>query len=215
MRVLVSLIILLAVSLPLRAQEAPDFSNCAELNTDAVRLACYDEIARGNARSQGSEETENEDATIAPNSYSNWNVRTEVSRIDDSTKVFISTNALEMSSGRYGGQVRFVLLMACRENSTNIWIHFGGHFMSDHQHGRVTYRIDDRNAQTKAFRESNNHEALGLWSGNSAIPFIKSMFGAERLFVQATPYSESAVDGEFDISGLEEVVQPMREACNW
>ena len=41
------------------------------------------------------------------------------------------------------------------------------------------------------------------------------MFGAKKLFVEATPFSETAVRGEFDIAGLETAIEPLRKACHW
>jgi type VI secretion system protein VasI len=41
------------------------------------------------------------------------------------------------------------------------------------------------------------------------------LFGGNRLYVRATPYSESAVDGVFNITAIEEVIQPLRKACGW
>src|SRR5690606_23149510 len=102
------------------------------------------------------------------------------------------------------------------ENSTNVHISFAEHFMADLQGGgRVTYRIDDQRAKTRNFRESNDHSVLGLWGGGNSIPWLRELFGSERLVVRATPFNESAVEGEFNITGLEEVIKPLREACNW
>ena len=94
------------------------------------------------------------------------------------------------------------LSIVCRENKTNLYFRFAGDFMSSlNGGGTITYRVDKHPAQTKGFEESNNHEALGLWGGADAIPFIQGLFGAERLFVRATPHNESAVSGEFVLTG--------------
>lgn len=214
MRIFFFTCFVLIAAAPATALDIQTLNECAALSDDEARLACFDNAladAEETDAGSGSETMEAEQ----PVDSSAWDVTTEISRIDDSTKVFLTTPALEINRGRFGNGVRFVMLIACRENSTNLWFHFGGFFMSDYQHGRITYRIDDQPAQTKRFRESNNNEALGLWSGNTAIPFIKSLFGAERLFIRATPHSESAVEAEFDIAGLESVIEPLRDACNW
>lgn len=182
------------------AENSDSIKRCNALKTDAVRRACFDHIAKGSS---------------VPEVQSNWVVRFDTSKVDDTRTVILSTQALEISSGRYGNISRFTLMIACRENTTNLWIHFGGHFMSDYQHGRVTYRIDQNPAKRKRLRESNNNESLGLWNGGAAIPFIKALFGAGRLYVQATPHSESSVEAEFDISGLEDAIKPLRESCHW
>jgi len=72
----------------------------------------------------------------------------------------------------------------------------------------------ERIGSLKPFTESTDHKALGL-SGASSIAFIKEMFGAQRLFIRATPFNESAVTGEFNISGLDDAIKPLRKACGW
>lgn len=80
--------------------------------------------------------------------------------------------------------------------------------------GRITYRLDTEQAKNRDFVESNNNMALGLWSGSSAIPFIKGMLGHEKLVIRATPFSDSTVTAQYDLSGLNEAIKPLREACN-
>ncbi|WP_323784159.1 type VI secretion system-associated protein TagO [Thalassovita sp.] len=186
-------------------------SRCAALKIDKTRLACYDALFR--ATDTSSEQKPDVSQTL-PN-VDHWAVSTKQSPINDARNVILSTDAKEPTLGRFGNLTRATLLIACRENTTSLWIHFGGHFMSDYQHGTVTYRIDTAPAKKKRFRESNNHEALGLWDGRSSIPVIKSLFDHQKLFVRATPHSESAIDVEFNLTGLADVIKPLREECHW
>lgn len=187
-------------------------ARCAKLTNSTARLACFDTVfdvpkaVKKVAESVPVVRTTNTD---------HWDVRETVSSLDDSKKVTLTTDALGPNMGRFGREIRLTLLAACRENTTNVWIHFGGHFMSDYQHGTVTYRIDKNKPRKKKFRESNNNEALGLWSGRTAIPFLKDLLGHETLLVRASPHSENALEATFDISGLELAIVPLREACGW
>jgi type VI secretion system protein VasI len=185
-------------------QGASDGKECAAIKDDGKRLECYDLLFRSTV-------------TVEPSDpESRWRVKTETSKIDDSKNVFMSLEAKDPHRNRFGEAEHPTLLIACRENVTNLWIWFAGEFMSDLQgRGRVTYRIDKQEARSRSFRESNDHVALGLWSGGAAIPFIKEMFGASWLFVRAVPFSESAVTAEFPIAGIEEAITPLREACHW
>jgi type VI secretion system protein VasI len=79
---------------------------------------------------------------------------------------------------------------------------------------RVTTRIDDLRAETRSWVESTNNEALGLWRG-SGISFIRSMFGHDVLLVQATPFNDNTIIIEFPITGVEDAIKPLREACHW
>jgi len=181
-----------------------DVERCTNIAESLKRLACYDDEAGF--------EPEVKEEVIGTG---DWRVRTETSKIDDSKTVFLSLSSEEQTNCRYKNGPHTVYL-ACRENSTNLWFHFGDCFMSSIQgKGRVTYRLDSDKAATEGFRESNSNMALGLWSGSQAIPFIKKMIGHELMVVRATPFSDSTVTAEYNISGLEEAIKPLRESCNW
>ena len=64
-------------------------------------------------------------------------------------------------------------------------------------------------------RESTDNRALGLWRGGESIPVIKSMLGKRRMIVRATPYGDSPFMAEFIIAGLDEEIEPLRNACSW
>jgi len=191
---------------------ADDPKTCAMIPEDKYRLACYDRHFR---------EPMNQpvDADMTPDEANetwreNWRRKIEKSGFDDSKKVILFSQSTAKYESRFKSNY-ITLVIACRENTTSLWFNFGGLFMSDLNNGKIDYRIDKRKPGAKNFRESNNHEALGLWSGSSSIPFIKQLFGAQTLLIRATPHSESAVTGEFKIGGLEYAIKPLREACSW
>ena len=85
------------------------------------------------------------------------------------------------------------------------------HFVS----GSVEYRVDDRPAGVWSMNESTDNEALGFWGNSRAIPAAKELFGGALLRIRFWPDNESAVEVTFNITGLEEQIVPLREACNW
>jgi type VI secretion system protein VasI len=84
---------------------------------------------------------------------------------------------------------------------------------SDYDH--IIYRLDDEKAQTINTNESTNNRSLGLWSGARSIPVIKRMFGKSTMIVRMTPFGENPFTATFNISGLEEAIVPLRQACKW
>jgi type VI secretion system protein VasI len=145
-----------------------------------------------------------------------WAVEIEQSALDDSRRVILSLESNEPIRARHGQAQPATLFVRCEENTTSLFIHFAGHFMSDNRGGgRIDYRIDDRSPARVDARESNNNMALGLWRGGSAIPFLRDLFGGQSLYVRATPFNESRVEATFAITGLEDAIRPLREACNW
>jgi len=102
------------------------------------------------------------------------------------------------------------------EDTTAIQFQVGDHFLSDIQgYSKVEYRLDTAPMASKTFRASTSNETLGLWSGRSAIPFVKQMLGRDRMIVRITPYNESPVMMEFTIAGLQKDIATLRETCKW
>jgi type VI secretion system protein VasI len=180
---------------------------CSRIEDSVKRLACFDSLAAETAPAPA--------VTTPTTGTGRWRVQTQVSKIDDSTNVYLVLESIDPIQGRFGDKGPMTLSVFCRENKTALFFHFAGHFMSSLEGGgEITYRVDKRPAQTKAFAQSTDNQALGL-SRNDAIPFVKNLLGAERLFVEATPYNESPVSGEFVLTGLENAIKPLSNACGW
>lgn len=185
------------------AAQDGDPKKCASIRDDRLRLECFDLLFQKTPQ------------TI-PVSRGNWQVTQEKSKIDDTSNVFLQLRSTEPVVNRYGRQEYLILWIACREKQTSLYIIFGGHFMASlNTGGDVVYRVDKRPAQKKSFRELNDHKALGLWTAGEAIPFVRNLFDGSVLYVRTTPHSESSVSGEFNITGIEEAIKPLSEACSW
>lgn len=184
--------------------EAQSGQTCAKIVSDAARLECYDLVFKKSVVSGDTSGT------------GKWRVREEISKLDDTANVSLTLTSSDKHPGKFGGSKESTIFIACRENTTSIYVSFADHFMSDNAGGgEVTYRIDKKEAAKKSFRESSDNSVLGLWSGASAIPFIKGLVGGETLLLRAIPFSESAVTATFDIRGLENALKPLRTACKW
>jgi type VI secretion system protein VasI len=81
--------------------------------------------------------------------------------------------------------------------------------------GRVDFRIDSRAPAHVMMQRSNNYRALGLWQGQSSIPFVRQLLNGSELYVRAIPLNESRVEARFPIAGLDEAIRPLRAACAW
>ena len=177
--------------------------DCFEIKSDMDRLTCYDREAGFNP------------VVKLSDGKGNWRVREEISKIDDSQNVHLRLKSTEETNCRYESGSHDIGI-SCRENETSIYFLFAGCFMSDVDGGdRVTYRIDKQPASTIEMAISTNNMALGLWHGGRSIPLLKKLFGAKKLLIRAQPFSDSAVTGEYEISGLSEAIKPLRNACNW
>lgn len=174
---------------------------CASISSDAQRLACYD--------------MEYKPAPTISIS-SKWSVSENLSPMDDSKTVTLHLESSEPIQNRYRGVSAADLYIRCQEKTTALYFVYADNFLSSIQgYGQVTYRVDDKPSAKKNMTESTDNKALGLWSGGASIPFVKSMFGGENLVVRITPFNESPVTAQFQISGLEDAIKPLRAACGW
>lgn len=179
---------------------------CATIDNDLDRLACYD---------QASGRTPQSEVTIAPEG--NWQVRKEKSDFEDTTDVFVSVDSSEPAQcGRFGTPKKATLMIRCMENTTSIYLAADCHMTSGHRgYGIIDYRIDDQPAGDRGFDASTNNRALGLWNGGESIPFIKKLIGSDRLLLRFTPFNENKTTVDFKTTGLEEAIAPLRKECNW
>ena len=187
------------------AQAQSASANCVHVANDLDRLACYDS-ASGRIPKVESVSTE-----------SAWEVQVRTSKITNSKDVILYTVSPDKVLCRLR-QVEVRLMIRCQEGKTSLYLATNScHMASSEYHtwGHVTHRIDAEKAATVHMDASTDHAALGLWSGERAIPLIKKLLGKKTLTVRMVPFSESPVTATFNVSGIEKAIQPLRQACKW
>lgn len=205
MRAKLAAFVLLA-SVVASAAPAGASADCIGIDNDLDRLACYD---REHGRTSRIEPV----ATPADN----WSVSEETSTLTDDRNVYVTVRSEDTYSCRWNRDNRATLMLRCLENTTSLIIRTGCHMTASRysDYGDVTYRLDDDPAATVSMNNSTNNESLGLWRGGQPIPVIRSMFGKSQMIARLRPYGENPITVTFNISGVEEAISPLREACNW
>jgi type VI secretion system protein VasI len=193
----------MALSATVNAQQ---YKACIGIENDLDRLACYD-VQSGRTPK----------VTTSPATNSKWQVQTETSKINDRTNVYLSVESDEQVDCGWNRGDKILLHIYCRDNTTSLVLQTGCHMTSSkyNDYGVVDFRIDKEKAKRLGMTESTNNRSLGLWSGGTSIPVIKSMLGKSTVVVRATPYGENAFTATFDISGLNKVIAPVRKHCGW
>lgn len=150
--------------------------------------------------------------------FGHWSVEKSQSKLTDSKDVYAtlkSSNKVHCSWSPAGQRVH--LILRCRENTTSLFFSTGCHMTSSQYstYGQINFRLDKLAPRKMSTNASSNNRALGLWRGRTSIPFAKSLRGKKNLFVRMTPFGESAIEAEFKLAGVNEVLREVGRACKW
>jgi len=141
----------------------------------------------------------------------------EKQRIDNSTALMITRNDGErpmvlITTPAIGNvPPRPVLMFSCVDNITRMQVALT-HSMTQNDIA-VTLSADTKRFQSHWFIRENGY-LLEASRGLSGIDEIKQLFGAKTLTIDTDPGS-AAGKLTFNISGLSQIITPLREACHW
>ena len=176
--------------------------SCKSINDNEQRLACYDAAFEVNT------------SVVETNSKSKWVITDEVSPIDDSKTVILSLKSDSPIKSDFS-QVIPTLNIQCKERETDFYINFNI-FLSTHDIKPITRIDSDKAVNGVEWSISTDYKALFYPGSQKKInEFIKTLKDKKKLFIQVTPFSKGSVNTTFDLTGLDEAIKPVREACNW
>lgn len=98
----------------------------------------------------------------------------------------------------------------CSNNKTEAFISFED--IVSHDGTQVAYRLDDGEVVKEKWSRAEGGQ--GLFSPNS-IKFLKNLKEHRKLTFGFTPYASEMVAIDFDISGVDEMIKHISDACNW
>jgi len=178
-----------------------DFVKCAKTSEMSSRLACYDKLANESGLLDENAEAE------AKAEVENWEVVTETSPVDDSKSVFLINYAQEPIIAGYE-EVRPALHLRCLEGEPSAYISWGTFIGTGT--AKLTTRYDSYNAQEEIWDISTDNTAT---FSSKPILVISYLGHADRFLARVAPYGENPVIAIFDVSGLSDVVEPLKKAC--
>ena len=185
---------------------------CHQISTDLERLKCYDKETGYNETTTEPEEIAEPkpEPSIEPEGKQ-WRYSEERSALDNRKDVWLSVISDNTEGNSIGSPIRATLWLRCMENTTSVLIGFD-RYTSDNQN--VRYKFDNESVQKQWMQTMRGGDGIGIWSGSRAIPFIKKMYGKERMVVAYDTYT-GPVEFTFNIAGVQERIAPLAEACEW
>ena len=144
-----------------------------------------------------------------------WKLSKTIPVFSDNERFVLETTALETAECRLGSKPA-KLVFECHEGKASA--RFDTHCristfgLSDD--GLVTYRVDRRDVLTRRFTESENNRALGLWDNDNSSAFIQTLKVGAQLAARIKPQTYAPFIATFDLTGIDDAIQPLLEACN-
>ncbi len=192
---------------------AKSFEFCSKLSNDSEKSSCYEELATSlNVQKPDALETKNDSKDIYKKALL-WRTYEKKSKLSGRTDVYMYTISSDTQPNSIGRPETSNFGIRCMDNTTAVWIESPQYVSQNWQ--KVKYAFNDGSIKLKSFNSAKGGDAIGLFNGKSSIPFVKSMFGKDKLVVQFSSYKSAKIEYEFPITGLEEAIKLLRKACNW
>ena len=196
-----TIILLFVFSYPVFADLKIDIATCAEKKDSVKRLDCFDSVADKSGLIRKATTTKTK---------SKWIVQEESSKIDDSKTVILFLKANVKITGQFHEKVYPSMILRCENNKTNAYITTGLFLGTDSI--KVTSRLDKNKAHKKRWSISTDNKAMFV---RKPIGFIKKLMKHSTLLVEFIPYNDNRKLVEFDVSGLENDIKALKDACHW
>lgn len=195
----------LGTASPACADTNTDIARCAAESNSVKRLECFDSLSNRLGLSS---------PKISIATVSKWRVNRETSRIDDSTNVVISLSAESSISGWPGKNHTPMLILRCKEKKTEAYIVTGMSPQVEYgtDGATVTLRFDKEKAAKYHTSKSTDGEALFF---SQSVSLIRKMLGHTTLLFEFVPFNSSPAMTTFDLRGLADAVNPLKETCKW
>lgn len=183
---------------------------CALIGPATERLACYDSLFRSG---QFTGEAQDEPAP----EMGMWASGVEVSQIEGTERPFAALQSDQLIPALPRGRAPARLTILCVDGQTQVQFAFAGQALGteNSNSGILTIQFDRLPGRSQSLQLSADRTSLSFFSNEDAMAFINQLRQTERLIVRAQPQGQRSATVSFQIEGIEEALQPVREACGW
>lgn len=235
---------IICIALTAAPGQAQNVAACVQMQSSLQRLDCYDTLFRGSltapAETKANLKPVDAPKAIAPivekqsppddALVTNSNGKTAKTPPPEGAKALkpqwalrnegevklVSAHSQRVHRNLVGHKSRLSLDVYCKDNTTSIRLTFGGNIVASFlDTAPLRFTVDDKPPAQYRFSVSSDFKSVGLWTGEEAIPIIKSLLGARTLTVEGAPFFSRPVKAGFQVQGLNSAIQPVRGSCKW
>jgi type VI secretion system protein VasI len=150
-------------------------------------------------------------APAATEEISGWKVERSISRMDDSPAAMIMKQSRsEVQSTRTGASPGFIMIRCTEGETSVIFLTDKGLGLRPGTHGALL-RLD----KSPAVKGQVHAIFDGRAAGFSGADEVRPIASAIKLAVRIENPADASIDMDFDLTGIEDAIKPVREACNW
>lgn len=200
-------------------------AHCAKIQNTGKRLACFDKLARdvlGAADRWDGDSGSNKPAAPAarviqgfrPSGFGEWVLR-DATAADGSRDVALAIFTTGQAGGELGGSLRVALWLRCSDERTLLYIDWNAPVDTG---GRAVVRmqtqVDGQDPEETHWARYSNRNVTGMYTERASVQLIKQLFGGSTLVARLNE-EHSAFSASFNITGVEQAIAPVRQACDW
>jgi type VI secretion system protein VasI len=143
-----------------------------------------------------------------------WQVSTGKSEFDNSTTVALSLKAESFIEGWLTTTLP-TLVLRCQEREIDVYVNIGTQSNVEYglyEKATVRVRFDQNQAFETVTNESTTGEALFFRDPHE---MIIAMLRSNEMVFGFTPFNADPAVTTFDLRGLKNVIEPLKQSCNW
>jgi hypothetical protein len=171
----------------------PDAFHCTGVDNDIARLECFDEAYR--------------DFRAASEAPGNWRGHAKANPLDDTITTALVLDASEGTKPLFDAHQ---LIVRCAGEELSVWIDWG-HIFHDVERPEVTWRIGREKAETTKWYKSESGSST--FYPDSAVLFVRRLMEVDQFVARASPTSGDVKTAIFQVKGLADVVEPIKDPC--
>lgn len=176
-------------------------NECSKITDDNDRLKCFDNIVNNL----------NKESNLVDNlSDDKWISDIKESKLDNSKTIYFIKKSENELPNQIGKNTPVDLVIRCANNTTETYISWPS-FLGIND-VNVSYKIDDGKINKSYWNVSTDHKAV---FSKNPIKFLKELNNKKILIIQLTPHSFGPQEAEFNLSGIDKVIDKISNECKW
>lgn len=144
-----------------------------------------------------------------PSLYGAWTINLRSKKVGDPPRAIIRV------AGTSNSVRSTYFYAACRKGEITSWISFVDPLDRIEKEVPIFYVIDQGREQTMNLVRSFNARSVGLWDDATSKKLLLQLIHGKKLDVRIVPLLSEEMQASFPIEKVENVVQPLAEACAW